>query len=518
MNNNGARLSPWMALGLALALAACGGPPPITASPPKPHSPQAFEVFATGYDGIIEKYIEPIDIDAVALEGLKGFAAIDPALTVDFDERSVHLKLDGAEIAETPRPARGDAFGWAALTVDLATAARGRSREMFNASAEQLYEAVFDGALSELDLFSRYAGADEARNNRARRDGFGGIGIRFAMREGMAVITKVTPGTPAFRVGLKVDDRITEIDDRPVGKESRDVVRKLRGPTDSEVRVTVFRESEERSLTVAMERQHIVPTTVTARLDQDVLYLKITNFNQGTASSVSDEIDRAAAKGGLKGIVLDLRGNPGGLLKQSIKVADLLLTHGHILSTRGRHPDSLHHYEAGGRDLAGGLPVVVMIDGRSASASEIVAAALQDRDRAVLVGTSSYGKGSVQTVIRLPNDGEITLTWSRFMAPSGYGLHGLGVRPAVCTSHLTQGLQPVIDKAIQTRLKAHATFATWRTPGFQDEDRRKELRETCPPERRTGYMDVRIATFLASHPEAYSQVLDISAATVEAHK
>ncbi len=514
----GARLSPWMALGLALALAACGGPPPITSAPPKPHSPQAFEVFAAGYDGIVEKYIEPVDIDTVALEGLKGFAAIDPALTLDVDERSVRLKLGGTEIAKSQRPVRGDALGWAALTVDLATAARGRSSEMYKASAEQLYEAVFDGALSELDLFSRYAGAEEARNNRARRDGFGGIGIRFAMRDGLPVITKVTPLTPAARVGLKVDDRITEIDGVVAGKESSDVVRKLRGPTDSEVKVTVFRESEERSITVVMERQHIVPTTVTARRDQDVLYLKISNFNQGTASSVSDEIERAKAKGGLKGIVLDLRGNPGGLLKQSIKVADMLLSHGHILTTRGRHPDSLHHYEAGGRDLAGGMPVVVMIDGRSASASEIVAAALQDRDRAVLVGTSSFGKGSVQTVIRLPNDGEITLTWSRFMAPSGYGLHGLGVRPAVCTSHLSKGLQPVIDKAIQTRLQAHVTFATWRTPGFQDEDRRKELRETCPPERRTGYMDVRIATYLAGHPEAYTKALDISAATVEAHK
>ncbi len=520
MVNSFQRLSLWPACILVLTLAACGAPPPITSSPPKPHSPQALEVFSAGYGGIVEKYINPVDIEFVALEGIKGFAAIDPGLTVVQDQQTIRLSLAGGEIASLPRPKHNDAYGWAALTVNLATAARVRSREMHNASAEKLYEAVFDGALSGLDLYSRYAGASEARRNRARRDGFGGIGIRFKMKDRIATITGVTPDTPAHHVGLQKGDRITHIDETPIGHESKQVVSKLRGPTNSEVRVTVFRPSEERSLSVVMERQHIVPNTVTARLEGNLLYLKVSNFNQGTARSVGDEIEGAkmAAKDGLAGIVLDLRGNPGGLLKQSIKVADLMLTHGHILTTRGRHPDSLHHYEAGGRDLADGVPVVVMIDGKSASASEIVAAALQDRDRAVIVGTASFGKGSVQTVIRLPNDGEITLTWSRFMAPSGYALHGLGVRPVVCTSQLKSGLQPVIDNAISGRLKAQVTFSSWRTPGIQEEQRRKALRDTCPPERRKAYTDVRIAKHLAKNHALYLRALDISSSTAEAHK
>ena len=149
-----------------------------------------------------------------------------------------------------------------------------------------------------------------------------------------------------------------------------------------------------------------------------------------------------------------------GLLRQSIQVADLLLTQGDILRTSGRHPDSLHHYKAGGRDLAAGKPLVLMVDGKSASAAEIVAAALQDRDRAVIIGTASYGKGSVQTVIRLPNDGEITLTWSKFVAPSGYYIHGLGVIPTVCTSGYkdTGAAAEIIESALEGKRASETVF------------------------------------------------------------
>ncbi|MEK9752248.1 MAG: S41 family peptidase, partial [Rhodospirillaceae bacterium] len=240
---------------------------------------------------------------------------------------------------------------------------------------------------------------------------------------------------------------------------------------------------------------------------------------QGTADAVSEEVEKAKASvtPRLAGIVMDLRGNPGGLLKQSIKLADLMLTHGHILTTKGRHPDSLHHYEAGGRDIAGGIPIVVIIDGKSASASEIVAAALQDRDRAVVIGTSSFGKGSVQTVVRLPNDGEMTLTWSRFLAPSGYVLHGLGVRPTICTADVRNDLMPAIDAALANRLNLRATFASWRAGGAPDEARRHALRGACPATRRKTYNDIRIATYLAEHPALYAKALDIASATAEAH-
>lgn len=220
----------------------------------------------------------------------------------------------------------------------------------------------------------------------------------------------------------------------------------------------------------------------------------------------------------VKGIVLDLRGNPGGLLKQSVKVADLLLTQGHIVSTKGRHLDSLHDYEAGGSDLANGLPVLVLIDGRSASAAEIVAAALQDRERAVVVGTSSYGKGTVQTVIRLPNDGEITLTWSRLMTPSGYALHGLGVLPVVCTSNERDEIGDIVDGALSRSLQARSRFQSWRTPGVQARDRRNELRRSCPSQRRKTDLELQVARQIIDTPATYDRALAISAAYSEARQ
>ncbi|MEK9725517.1 MAG: S41 family peptidase, partial [Rhodospirillaceae bacterium] len=237
------------------------------------------------------------------------------------------------------------------------------------------------------------------------------------------------------------------------------------------------------------------------------------------ARSVANELKKLKdSQGGrLRGLIVDLRGNPGGLLKQSVKVADLLLTHGHIVSTRGRHPDSLHHYEAGGRDLADGLPTAVLVDGKSASASEI-AAALQDRDRAVLVGTSSYGKGTVQTVIRLPNDGEVTLTWSRLVAPSGYTLHGLGVRPVVCTSGASPTAPDFVRKAVAGGPQARDVFASWRTAGYDDKAGRASLRETCKPERRTGDGEVRVARQLLADQALYAQALDITAGASQAQK
>jgi carboxyl-terminal processing protease len=216
------------------------------------------------------------------------------------------------------------------------------------------------------------------------------------------------------------------------------------------------------------------------------------------------------------GVVLDLRGNPGGLLKQSITVADLFVTQGDIVNTRGRHPDSHQHYEATGEDIAHGLPIVVLVDGKSASAAEIVAAALQDRRRAVVIGTTSFGKGTVQTVIRLPNDGEVTLTWSRLVAPSGYVLHGLGVFPAICTSGVSEDETGVLARRLEQRGKTVAIMESWRKAGLREADRRRTLRAACPAQRRHETLDIEVARRLLDDPALYLRALDVSAATATA--
>ncbi len=480
------------------------------------------EIFAAGYGAITERYIKTVEVEQIALDGLKGFAAIDPDFKVSKNADGVSLIYNDVTATSEPAPRRDDVSGWAAVTAKFATEARRRSPDMRDASPEKIYEAVFDGVLSDLDVFSRYAGAEEARRNRARREGFGGIGIRFKLIAGRVTITGIIENTPAARAGLREGDVITHIDGVELSAPTtRNVVKKLHGSTHSEVRLQLTRQSASQPIVASLERQHIVPMTVTSTLDNNVIYLKVSGFNQDTARSLADALETGKKKADhhLKGVVLDLRGNPGGLLKQSVKVADLLLTNGHIISTRGRHPDSLHYYEAGGRDLADGLPVIVLIDGKSASASEIVAAALQDQDRAVLLGTSSFGKGTVQTVIRLPNDGEITLTWSKFIAPSGYAIHGLGVRPTVCTSGFNgAGLDAILEKFDAGRFDTRLSIENWRASNEIGDDGKRKLRASCPPERRSADIDQQIATMMIDNHSLYDQALELSAKTSQAHK
>jgi len=480
---------------------------------------KAAEVFAAGLSGIAEKYIDVVAVDDISFEGIRGLGVLDPDLTVSREGGEVLLTSAGHEVIRLKAPGADDVAGWANLTADISLAARQASPELKSADMEAVYEAFFDGVLSNLDIFSRYAGAEEARKNRAKRDGFGGIGIRYRIKDGVVVVSDVLPKKPAAKAGMMKNDRITHVDGKPLKGLSRKAISNMiRGPTHTLVNLKVERKGASGPLTMAMERVHIFLTTVFETENDGILVLRLKSFNQNTARSMAKKLENARARlaDGLRGLVLDLRGNPGGLLKQSIKVADLLLTQGKIVSTQGRHAESIHNYEAGGQDLAFGLPVLVLVDGKSASAAEIVAAALQDRDRAVVIGTSSFGKGSVQTVIKLPNDGEITLTWSKLVAPSGYMLHGLGVRPAICTSGLKDGAEEAIKAVMANRSKTEEVLTAWRKPEIPDEDVRNKLRQSCPSQRRSNNLETDIARRLIDDQALYAQALNLSAPTHEA--
>ncbi|MBM08658.1 MAG: peptidase [Magnetovibrio sp.] len=491
---------------------ACEAPLPPLSHSTKQYPLEAVNVIAAAYGGITEKYVEPVNIERIALEGIKGLTVLDPALLSLKDGKLVRLKFSGNEIAVLPYPRSATAFSWARFTVDLVNTARIHSRKIQNANLEKIFEAIFDSALSELDSFSRYAGANEARRNRARRDGFGGIGIRFSIKSGKVIIASIIPGTPAATSRLKTGDQITHINTKLVGKKSTDLLSQLRGLIGSKITLTIFRPREKRSFDETLLRAHIVPPSVTEKLEDKILYLRISNFNQGTVNAVRKQIEAGKKKstGSLRGIIIDLRGNRGGLLKQSIKLADLFLTRGQILTTRGRHPDSLHQYVAGGRDLANGAPVVVIIDGKSASASEIVAAALQDHKRAVIIGTSSFGKGSVQTVIRLPNEGEITLTWSRFITPSGYTLHGLGVRPTICTIEINSDFIAIIEQVLNEYIETRNTLTSPHTETIQQSNLRKALHKICPSRQRKARSDIRIAKHLIQNEALFQRAINLS--------
>jgi carboxyl-terminal processing protease len=508
------------ALSLAGLVAACGStPPPLKATVQA--WPDAIDVFEAGYRGISEKYIEYISVERLALDGVMGFSAIDPALHVRKSENSITLSYTDQRILSVDLPKSNDIHEWAKLTFDLAIAARAYSADMKVADAEKIYEAVFDGVLSKLDLYSRYAGAEDARKNRAQRDGFGGIGIGFKRIDGVLRITRIIPDTPAAKSGLLINDTITHIGKKPASHLTpRQATLLIRVPLHTTVSLSVTRTGITAPQTYKLTSKQIVFPTVTEKRLKNVLYYKISSFNQGTAPSLSEKLKLTTSAMGhdLKGVVLDLRGNPGGLLKQSVKVADLFLTQGTIISTKGRHPDSLHHYAAGGSDLAEKRPLIVLIDGKSASAAEIVAAALQDQERAILIGTSSYGKGTVQSVLRLPNDGEITLTWSQFIAPSGYILHSLGVRPSMCIKAKPEPIEKLIDITLNSVSEIKSTFDQWRSMGLKNSTRRNNLRSTCPAQQRESDKELDIAKHMIENPTTYTRVLSLSSATNQAQK
>jgi carboxyl-terminal processing protease len=253
----------------------------------------------------------------------------------------------------------------------------------------------------------------------------------------------------------------------------------------------------------------ILPTVKVSR-DGGTVVLQVASFNQNTTQQVVEALGAVKREMGprLRGIVLDLRGNPGGLLDQAVSLSDVFIANGPIVSTVGRHPASRQFFEASGDSVVPQVPVVVLINGGSASSSEIVAAALQDVGRAVIVGSTSYGKGTVQTVLRLPNDGELTLTWAQLVAPSGYLLHDHGVVPNLCTSDLSDD-----DNSVQVALQRASGSAGPPTPPPRrrtglDEQAWSQLRHSCPARQGDHQIDIKVAKRLLADPLLYSRATE----------
>ncbi len=300
-----------------------------------------------------------------------------------------------------------------------------------------LIEAAINGMLTSLDPHSSYLSPDDADDMRVQTRGeFGGLGIEVTQEEGFVKVVSPIDETPADAAGIEAGDFITHVDGESVlGLTLDEAVEKMRGPVGSEIVITVVREGEPEPFDVTIVRDTIKLTAVRSRSVGESVVLRVTTFNDQTTPNLVDGFNKQVEElGGMEnvnGIVLDLRNNPGGLLTQAIKVSDNFLEKGEIVSTRGRNPEDGERYNATPGDLAEGKPIVVLINGGSASASEIVAGALQDHRRAIVVGTKSFGKGSVQTVMPLRGDGAMRLTTARYYTPSGRSIQALGVSPDI---------------------------------------------------------------------------------------
>ncbi|HVZ02056.1 MAG TPA: S41 family peptidase [Dongiaceae bacterium] len=300
---------------------------------------------------------------------------------------------------------------------------------------DQLIESAINGMLSGLDPHSSYMNAKDYADMQIQTKGeFGGLGIEVTMQDGLIKVVSPMDDTPAAKAGIQPGDLISHIDGDPVlGLTLNQAVDKMRGEIGSSITLTVIRGNQD-PFDVTMKRAVITLKSVRWEMEpNNIGYVRITSFSEQTDSGLKDALKgiKAAAKGNLTGVVLDLRNNPGGLLDQAIAVSDDFLDKGEIVSTRGRNPDDGQRWNAEAGDLLDGKPLIVLINGGSASASEIVSGALQDHHRAILMGTKSFGKGSVQSIIPIPNHGAIRLTTARYYTPSGRSIQAKGIDPDI---------------------------------------------------------------------------------------
>ena len=298
-----------------------------------------------------------------------------------------------------------------------------------------LIENAINGMLTGLDPHSSYMNAKSFRDMQVQTRGeFGGLGLEVTSENGIIRVVSPIDDTPAARAGVKAGDLITMLDGQTVqGLTLNEAVDKMRGPAGSKIQLTIKRDGVNTPIDLAMQREVIHIQVVRSHLEGDIGYIRLTSFNEQTDPGLRKAFADLKQKAGgtLRGIVLDLRNNPGGLLDQAVAVSDDFIDQGEVVSTRSRHSEESQRWNAKNGDITGGLPVVVLINGGSASASEIVAGALQDHHRAVLVGTRSFGKGSVQTVMPLQGNGAMRLTTARYYTPSGRSIQGLGITPDI---------------------------------------------------------------------------------------
>src|SRR5881275_3276965 len=301
----------------------------------------------------------------------------------------------------------------------------------------KLVESAINGMLAGLDPHSSYMDAKSFRDMQIQTRGeFGGLGIEVTMEDGLIKVVSPIDDTPASKAGIMANDIITNLDDEAVqGLTLNQAVEKMRGPVNTKIRLKIIRKGQDNPIEVTLVRDNIRVRSVRARVEgDDIGYIRVTTFNEQTTEGLKREIGTLSNQLGdkLKGYIIDLRNNPGGLLEEAVTVSDTFLERGEIVSTRGRNAEETQRRAAHSGDLTKGKPIIVLVNGGSASASEIVAGALQDHKRATLVGTRSFGKGSVQTIIPLGSgNGALRLTTARYFTPSGKSIQAKGIVPDI---------------------------------------------------------------------------------------
>jgi carboxyl-terminal processing protease len=497
----------------------------------------AADVFATSLAFMAPRTLDPVPVSQLTIWGLNGLSALDPRLAVAVRDNRLVLSAGNDVLLATPLPAEGDADAWAVTASNLSRTAWIASGPLRRAGTQGIISSFFDELFNHLDPYSRYTPPDQASADTARRDGSAGIGVELTGPPGLVAIGAMKEDGPAAVAGLRIGERILAVDGQPTQRQSATTIAGwLAGPANTQLVLTLARPGS-RPREVALTRTIVTPETVFVDRSGDILILRVVAFSRDTEDRIAAELLHAippapTANDGTgtmqparavasrhsepagsartrppRGVVLDLRGNRGGLLRQAVLAADAMLAGGVVAVTSGRNPQASVVWRASPDDLTHGVPIVVLVDGRTASAAEILAAALQDQGRAVVVGSATLGKGLVQTVSPLPDGGELFISWSRVLAPSGYPLQGLGVLPQICTSLGQQALErqmaalPEHNLLMRQALLRHALARAPVSP-----PQMLELRAPCPAaEGRED--DMRVARALLADSAAYAGAL-----------
>ncbi len=467
-------------------------------------TPLAGRVFSAALAFAAPRTLEPATAQELTLWGLHGITALDPVLTADLRGPRLQLTNGTRTLLDRPAPAPDDAEAWGHAAAEVEAAAYAESATLRAAGTQGLIQGFFDEMFNHLDPYSRYEppAPAEAERTKLSEDASAGIGV--IVRGHAMVIDSLVPDGPGQEAGARVGDRIVAIDGRRVRASQLDQVREaMSGPEGTNITVSV-RGLDGLARTLPLTLAYVPPETVFSERTGNMLVIRISSFTSNTAERLSEALEAGlAAKPPPAAIVVDLRGDRGGLLRQAVTSVALLADHGVIASTAGRAPEATHDWRIDGGDLTHGLPVVVLVDGRSASAAEIMAAALADLGRGVVVGSATLGKGLVQTITRLPDGGELFVTWSRVLAPRGWPIQSLGVIPQVCTSPGPHALTDVpAGIAGMKEAVAQARAARAPLPVAQA----LAIRAACPASEGDDG-DMRTAQFLADHPAAYRLAL-----------
>lgn len=499
-----------MSFSVALAQQSQSNTAPQT--PPEKDFDQSnyINIIATALTFLQPRTLDEHSIKEFCLWGLNGLNAIDPSFSIKEENNQLNLYKAQKLIYSTPIPLTKDKDNiklWSQNVVNIWHHAWENSTTIQSVGTQGVIQAFFDELFDHMDPYSRYVAPSSATTDRDARDGGdASAGISLIKQGNFFIISSINPNGPSWDTGLMSGQRLYAVNGKKTSKESIDTVSQwLKGAEGSTLSLTVGSAKSKKVKTIHIKRESVPPATVFAFTSDNIVMLKVTSFSTDTAEEISQYLDQATQDMKIKGLIIDLRGNRGGVLQQAITSAALLLDNGIAATTQGRFEDANHIWAVQGGDLTQGIPIVILVDGHTASAAEILAASLSDHKRAVVIGSTTLGKGLVQTIAQLPDGGELFVTWSRVLAPLGWPLQGLGVMPQICTSRGEQFVKKQLD-ALKTPLSFYKNnvIASRKARPPLDGKTIQTIRSACPAALGTD-TDLNIANMLILKPALYKQ-------------